>query len=93
MGSGSDERRADQLIASAHRKNVRAVDAFNERMPIGTPVLYWPGDRTGEGRKSRTRSKAWNLGSHTPVVLVEGYPGGIAISHVVGIEPEAGDQR
>ena len=57
------------------------VKKFNAH-PVGVPVLYWPGTREGEGRKSITRSAAWLLGGHTPVVLVEGYAGGIALSHV-----------
>lgn len=65
-------------------KNRRAVEQFNEVAPIGTPVLYWPGAREGEGREGVTRSEAWLLGGHTPVVMVEGYPGGIALSHVMG---------
>lgn len=68
-------------------KNLRLMEQFNEICPIGTPVLYWPGERTGEGRKSKTRSEAWLLGGHTPVVMVEGYPGGIALSHVMGYTP------
>jgi hypothetical protein len=75
-------------------KNLRLVEQFNELCPVGSPVLYWPGVRDGEGRKSVTRSRAWLLGGHTPVVLVEGYAGGIALSHVMGYSPEAtGDSR
>ena len=68
-------------------------------MPEQTPTTglerrYWPGAREGEGRKSVTRSEAWLLGGHTPVVMVEGYPGGIALSHVMGYTPASagGDQ-
>lgn len=68
-------------------KNTRAVEQFNEVCPVGTPVLYWPGVREGEGRESVTRSAAWLLGGHTPVVMVEGYAGGIALSHVMGYVP------
>jgi aconitase B len=64
-------------------KNTAAVEQFNEVCPIGTPVLYWPGVREGEGRKSTTRSAAWLLGGHDPVVMVEGYAGGIALTHVM----------
>lgn len=51
-------------------------------IPVGTPVRYWPGAREGKGRESVTRSDVWSLGGHTPVVLVEGYAGGIALTHV-----------
>lgn len=61
----------------------KEVDRFNELYPLGTPVAYWPGEREGDGRQSVTRSFAWLLGGHTPVVMVEGYPGGIALTHVL----------
>jgi len=67
------------------------IDQFNERVPVGTPVLFWPGVREGAGRESATRSAAWTLGGHTAVVLVEGYAGGIALTHVMPILPETGD--
>jgi len=71
-------------------KTTRLVEQFNEVCPIGSPVLYWPGAFEGEGRKSVTRSAAWLLGGHTPVVMVEGYAGGIALSHVMGYSPNEG---
>lgn len=79
-----------EVIVTARRsgKQARLVEQFNELCPVGTPVLYWPAERSGEGRKSVTRSVAWLLGGHTPVVMVEGYSGGIALSHVMGYTPE-----
>lgn len=68
-------------------KDTQAVEQFNEACPIGTHVLYWPGTREGAGRKGVTRSAAWLLGGHTPVVMVDGHPGGIALSHVMGYSP------
>ena len=59
-----------------------AVDEFNDRFPIGTPVEYWPGVREGDGRRSRTRSKARVLSGHTAVVWVDGQGGCIALTHV-----------
>lgn len=56
--------------------------ANGDRLPVGTPVLYWPGARTGDGRLSITRSPIWKMGSGTEVVSVEGYTGGIALTHV-----------
>ena len=67
--------------------NTASVAQFNSLVPEGSPVLFWPGERTGEGRPSRTRSEAWLLGGHTPVVMVEGYAGGIALTHVCPIPP------
>lgn len=59
-----------------------AADRWNLEHNIGTPVLYWPGLRIGEGRQSATRSKAWVLDSGAAVVMVEGYAGGIALTHI-----------
>lgn len=73
-----------RMTARRAGKTKALLDQFNTVCPIGTPVLYWPGALEGEGRKSRTRSAAWMLGDHTPVVMVEGYAGGIAITHVMG---------
>jgi hypothetical protein len=58
------------------------ADDFNALYPVGTPVRYWPAFRRGDGRQSVTRTPAWLLGGHTPCVSVEGYPGGIALTHV-----------
>jgi len=61
-------------------------DEFNRRAPVGTPVRFWPGAREGEGRISKTRTPAW-LMSSAVVVSVEGYPGGIALSHIELLQP------
>ena len=57
------------------------VDDWNERFAIGQPVRYWGGAREGEGKVSRTRSRAWEICGHASV-LIEGYSGGVALSHV-----------
>ena len=62
--------------------------ANGDRLPEGTPVRYWPGTRTGKGRLSVTRTPIFKVGSGTEVVSVDGYPGGIALSH---LEPIACD--
>lgn len=74
-------------------KAQEAVDRFNRDHPVGTPVTYWPGarritpwrpdarSREIPGRESRTRTPAW-LVCGKPCVSVEGYPGGIALTHV-----------
>lgn len=59
---------------------------FNRLHPVGTPVRYWPGVRQGEGRISTTRTPAWTLGSGAALVSVEGYPGGIALTHIEPLE-------
>ena len=58
-----------------------AVDRFNDDHPVGTPVTYWPGAREGEGTRSVTRTPAWLVSGH-PCVSVDGYPGGIALTHI-----------
>lgn len=68
------------------------ADQFNERFPVGTPVIAYPGVRpeyaatigmSGVPRlETCTRSRAWNLGHGEPVVAVDGYAGGISLDHV-----------
>lgn len=62
------------------------VTAWNEAHPIGTPVRYWPGVKTGDGLVSRTRSAAWtlsmSLGEAAAVVLVEDCAGCIWLAHI-----------
>jgi hypothetical protein len=75
--------------ARAHRRTGE-ISAWNAEHPVGTPVLFWPGGRSGPGRQSTTRSHAWPLGDGTPVVLVNGYAGGIALTHVEQLRPWPG---
>lgn len=56
---------------------------FNAQHRVGTAVRYWPGVQAGDGTVSVTRSEAWLLGGHTPVVMVKGYSGAIALTHVL----------
>lgn len=63
------------------------AEDFNRRVPIGSPVLYWPWTVDGPGRLSCTRSLAWDVGG-VPCVMVENYAGGIALTHVAVIEAE-----
>lgn len=66
------------------------ADEWNERYPIGTPVVAYPGvlpdDPTAASLctrlDTRTRSAAWTLGHGRPVVKVEGRAGGIALTHI-----------
>lgn len=56
---------------------------FNRRVPVGTPVRYWP--MRGEPSDyvdTVTRSEAWHCGDGTPVVKIEGQHSGVAIDHV-----------
>jgi hypothetical protein len=73
-------------------------DQWNERHPIGTPVIAYPGIRPEYAAEigstscprlvTRTRSRAWNLGHGEPVVSVDGYAGGISLEHI-DLNPEA----
>lgn len=64
----------------------QAAAWFNETHPIGTEVIAFPGSKEGRALQRRTRSAAWVLGSDEPVVAIEGYAGGIALSHIVCAE-------
>jgi hypothetical protein len=70
---------------------------FNAAYPVGTPVVAYPGVRPEDPHaasfgvrrlETRTRSAAWNLGHGDPVVAVEGYAGGICLTHI-DLIPEA----
>jgi len=52
---------------------------FNSRYPVGTPVFYHPIIGKPEGRETRTRSEAWELGNGEPVVKIEGLTGGVCL--------------
>ncbi|MCF2531732.1 hypothetical protein [Yinghuangia soli] len=64
------------------------ADQWNTHHPVGTPVHAWLGRRDEAPLVTRTRSDAWNLGHGEPVVSVDGYAGGIALTH---IEPRPDD--
>lgn len=66
------------------------ADAWNRHYPVGTPVDAYPGARTEPPLRTRTRTPAWALGHGAPVVAVEGWTGGIALSHVDVISAEDG---
>lgn len=60
------------------------VDEFNEVYPIGTAVRAWRGVRGGGGGiDTKTRSAAYVLSGHTPVVCVDGVAGCIALTHIL----------
>jgi hypothetical protein len=75
------------------------ADRWNALYPPGTPVVAYPGFRPEyaaahylnppRSLRTVTRSRAWNLGHGTPVVLVDGYGGGISLEHV---DPVGADQ-
>jgi hypothetical protein len=66
--------------------NQRIVDAWNAAHKVGTPVIL----RRDNGTEltTKTRSEAWVMGEHTPVVMVEGIAGGYALERVTPIPKE-----
>ena len=73
-------------------------EEFNSRYPVGTVVRYWPLRRengTFEGAPvvAPTRAPAWNVGSGTPVVAIEGKAGGVALHHLEIVSPPAGEHH
>ncbi|MCW8219443.1 hypothetical protein H5I60_23185 [Streptomyces griseolus] len=58
------------------------ADEWNARYPVGTPVTAYPVTRDDEALTTVTRSRAWTLGHGAAVVSVEGYSGGICLTHV-----------
>lgn len=83
--SGRDGSSRNHYYDQLKRAHLEAIEAWNRTYPEGTAVRFWPGVREGEGRASRTRSKAWLVSEHGSV-LVEDYSGGICLTHV---QPEA----
>lgn len=66
-----------------------STEEFNARYPVGTPVVAYPLTRPEhnmpdffERLETVTRTPAWTLGCGTPVVSVDGYAGGITLTHV-----------
>lgn len=64
------------------------VKTWNRTHPIGTEIVYWPGVMEGPGVESTVRSEAWIMPSGTAVAKVDGYAGGIALTHI-GFRSEA----
>jgi hypothetical protein len=55
---------------------------FNALYPVGTRVVAYPDSRLGRALVTVTRTEAWTLGHGAVVVSVEGYAGGISLTHV-----------
>ncbi|MFD5386317.1 hypothetical protein ACFWMG_15475 [Streptomyces sp. NPDC127074] len=58
------------------------AEQFNARYPVGTPVMAYPATRNDAPLITRTRTEAWTLGHGAAVVSVDGYAGGIRLTHV-----------
>lgn len=71
-------------IRPAKVGDVRFFNAadFNDAVSVGTPVRYFPSEDDASYVDTKTRSKAWELGSGHVVVAVEGRAGGVSIQHL-----------
>ncbi|MFF6847051.1 hypothetical protein [Streptomyces antimycoticus] len=58
------------------------AEQWNAKHDIGTAVIAYPVTRDDAPLITRTRTEAWTLGHGAPVVAVDGYAGGICLSHV-----------
>lgn len=64
------------------------AEQWNARYPVGTRVAAFPITRMEPPLLTTTRTPAWELGHGTPVVSVDGYAGGIALTHIDVITQE-----
>jgi hypothetical protein len=79
-----------QHLTAAEANERVAADEFNERYPVGTRVIAYPGFRPEDAPgidgitrlDTTTRSRASVLGGHTAVVWVDGHGACIALTHI-----------
>ncbi len=70
---------------NSHQDQTKAykdAQAWNEKYPVGTPVVYEEVIGLTEPLHTKTRSEAWPLGGHTAVAMIEGRSGGCSIKHM-----------
>lgn len=65
----------------------REVSDWNKHIPIGSKVVVIRD--SGEIIHTSTKSEAWLLGSHTPVVMLHGISGCYALNRVQFLEAPA----
>lgn len=71
-------------------KEPAAVDAWNDKYPVGTKVVVKMD--SGKSKLTVTRSEAWMLGKssqhpgHTAVIKVDGISGGYLLSRVSALQ-------
>jgi len=62
----------------------KRVSDWNAKYPIGTPVTRYAFIHPlREPSVTKTQSKAWVMGGHSAMVMVEGVSGGVALESVV----------
>lgn len=59
-------------------------DEFNTLNPIGTPVVRYKliNPQREPTPETVTRSEAWVMGGHSPMVLVKGFSGGVHLDAI-----------
>jgi hypothetical protein len=65
----------------------RMVDRWNAKHPLRIDVFVRLDD--GSIKRTKTVSKAWLLGGHTAVILVEGISGAYSLARVTAADPGA----
>lgn len=61
--------------------NLEAVRVFDKLYPAGAKVEFWPMAREGDGRIGHTKGAPYML-CGTAMIGIEGFSGGIALTHV-----------
>lgn len=74
-------------MAKARKSPEARVEGFNRTTQLGTKVLYTssPGARA---KATWLTSQAWVLGGHTPVVMVDGVRGCVALDALIVLASE-----
>lgn len=70
----------DMAKRKSKAEQERDVAAWNEQHPEGTAVVVTKDDRSE--LETVTTSKAWMVGGHTAVVMVQGISGGYLLDRV-----------
>jgi hypothetical protein len=68
-------------------QNQQAIERWNKKYPVGTPVTVRLDD--GSVNETKTRSAAYVLSGHTAVIFVDGISGCYLLSRVAAVEVEA----
>ncbi len=77
----SRRKKEPQLLQATMQAN-----AFNEKHPIGTPVVYRPVFGQHSVAEAETRSLAWVLPSGVAVVQITGKAGCVSLQHVKPVD-------
>ena len=64
---------------------------WNNKYPVGTPVVYHAVIGDSDCVSAVTRSYAWELGSGSPVVMITGRSGGVSL-RALDVQPDTVDK-